>query len=73
MIKYTSLILPVVLALSGCGQQEVKTVDYYKEHQQERIELLKKCRNSISDDIKANCVNASKAKSQISLSNRLKH
>ena len=62
MKKYLMVsALAALLMLSGCVEEkkEVKTVQWYTEHPQERAEQLKICANNpgmLKDD--PNCINA---------------
>jgi len=60
MKKMLSFLL-VATVLSGCGDA-VQTVDWYKEHDTERNEMLKKCKNDVNlRDSDPNCQNAEQA------------
>lgn len=59
------------LLLSGCGQEEVKTVDYYKAHPKERVALLKECRNNADKGDTTNCRNASAAQAKANIEEML--
>lgn len=53
----------IALSLSGCGE-DAKSVSYFKEHKEERIQVIKKC---IADNDKSqNCRNADQAQREIS-------
>lgn len=66
------LILPLFsLFLFGCGQEEVKSVDYYKAHPKEREALLKECKNSADKADTTNCRNASSAQARVSIEDML--
>ncbi|APX10002.1 MULTISPECIES: EexN family lipoprotein [Vibrio] len=71
MKKHFLFTAIVTFAMTGCSEGEVKTVEYYQEHKQERAELLDKCKNDVSEEIKANCINATKAQAKDSISRRL--
>ncbi|EOV0110333.1 EexN family lipoprotein [Vibrio parahaemolyticus] len=62
-----SFLLLTISFIQGCGEEEVKTVEWYKNHQTERIELLKLCKNDINKAKTPNCINASNAQSKINL------
>lgn len=54
----SAVLAAMVLSFAGCGD-DVKTVEYYKEHADERIEKIAECRNNpggMKDD--PNCKNA---------------
>jgi len=56
-------VLYVVATLSACGDNTpVQTVDWYKEHDTERREMIAKCKNDMNTkDTNPNCVNAEQA------------
>ncbi|MDR0577030.1 MAG: EexN family lipoprotein [Candidatus Accumulibacter sp.] len=68
------LIYPfVALGLSGCGEkpEPVQTVDWYKEHNEERMAMVKKCENNLGELAKTpNCINATKAANALIWSSR---
>lgn len=52
-----------VLALTACSE-EVKTVEYYRTHKQERLDMLKKCETKEEPLMaNSNCFNAKRAHS----------
>jgi PBP1b-binding outer membrane lipoprotein LpoB len=54
-----------ILFLAGCGE-EVKTVQWYKEHEVERKAQLEKCKNNPGQLEKTpNCINARAAWNEI--------
>jgi len=55
------------LALAGCGEEEVKTKDYYMKHEAERIEKLAWCDESADRKATPNCSNAHSASEKIKL------
>lgn len=57
--------------LFGCNSEEIKTVDWYKQHETERNEMIKKCKNEHSLDGTKNCTNALSAHSSISIGKKL--
>jgi len=63
MIKKISAILAASALLSACGDNTpVQTVQWYKEHDTERQEMLAKCKNDRNAmDTAPNCVNAEQA------------
>lgn len=69
-----SLVSTMVFAsiiLTACGKSEAtQTVDYYKNHDVERKEMLEKCRNEMGAKAAAsdNCINATKAKTALETS-----
>lgn len=46
MLKKATIALSTTLVLAGCVKEEVKTVEWFKSHENERIELLKECDNN---------------------------
>jgi hypothetical protein len=56
-------------SLTGCEKKAtevVQTVDWYKEHKAERLALLEKCKSNPGElAATPNCINASRAASQI--------
>jgi predicted Fe-S protein YdhL (DUF1289 family) len=58
-----SLFLPAILG--GCGR-EVQSVEWYKEHDAERMEVIIECKADPDRLNKTeNCINAKKAKREI--------
>ena len=60
------VLLTLLSILAGCGENTpVQTVDWYKEHDAERKEMLTKC-NADPGRLResANCVNAQQADNQ---------
>ncbi len=58
----SAVLAAMVLSFTGCGE-DVKTVEYYKEHPDERDAKISECLNNpgqANDD--ANCANAGSAK-----------
>lgn len=64
---YVSAAILSALMLSGCGEEEVKTVDWWTDHPEERQPFVEECRNDNQNELSANCQNAIEAetKSQI--------
>jgi len=62
-MKKLSALLVTFTLLSGCGDNTpVQTVQWYKEHDAERQEMLNKCKNDRNAmDAAPNCVNAEQA------------
>ena len=53
----------IILSLTGCGSEEIKTVEYYKTHIAERDAKIKECLNNPeASKENANCTNAGSAK-----------
>ena len=64
MVKFASsaALLLVSLTISGCKDEEPnRTVDYYLNNADARIETLAKCETMDGASLEANCVNAQKA------------
>ena len=57
------------LALSGCNEEEIKTVDWWEENEQARLEKLEECLGTDNDVVRKspNCVNAIEARNRINL------
>ena len=57
------------LALSGCNEEEIKTVDWWEENEQARLEKLEEFLGTDNDVVRKspNCVNAIEAKNRINL------
>jgi CRISPR/Cas system CSM-associated protein Csm5 (group 7 of RAMP superfamily) len=49
------------LTLIGCGEENIKSVDYYLEHKDEIKTTLEKCEKIEDRATNNNCINASKA------------
>jgi len=64
-----AVISALLMTLIACTGETVNDVKYYKEHDQERISMLEKCRNNALQDEyrEANCKNSSRARTQISI------
>jgi len=61
-MKKILLVLPILFVLVGCNEKEdIKDVDYYRSHVQERQEKIKECRSSAEKSLTINCENALKA------------
>lgn len=58
--------------LSGCGEKTpVRTVDWYKEHNVERTEMVAKCVTSPGELLASpNCINAKSAANHLSVEKR---
>ena len=65
-MKKLALSLVVAAVLAGCGENtHVQTADWYKAHDAERIEMVKKCKNSPGEIAGTpNCINAKSAHDQ---------
>ena len=76
-MKYLFCML-FVLLLAGCGGGDktaqtdvVQTVDWYKAHKAERLDMLKKCNNNPGQlALTPNCVNAAKADDMVDAEKR---
>lgn len=57
------------LSLSGCNEEEIKTVDWWEENEQARLEKLEECLGTDNDVVRKspNCVNAIEARNRINL------
>lgn len=66
-MKKVLFILAVILAVGGCKKsEEVKTVSWYEEHNEERLAVLDKCKNNPGELAETpNCLNASVAKRKV--------
>lgn len=65
-MKHTLLTLTIIstaLALTACGKTETYTVDFLKENEAKRIEVLEACKQNKQSD--ENCKNANEAEKQI--------
>ena len=68
-MKKLSILIVALMALAGCKEDQpvevVQTVDWYKTHDTERIEMVKKCKNSPGEIAGSpNCINAKSAHDQ---------
>jgi len=63
-MKYLAL-LTVIFSLTACNSEH--TVDWYKQHEKERKERVKECRNDAAKEATADCQNAIKADQQVAL------
>lgn len=69
MKKLFLMIIPSIFFISACSE-EVKSVDYYKEHTTERMKMLEKCEKKAESLMaNSNCRNANKAQASIRRSN----
>lgn len=59
----------VFIFLSGCTDEEIKTVDWWEENEKERLEKLDECLSTDDDMVRKspNCVNAIEARDKINL------
>lgn len=62
-MKFKTLaIITLTALLTACGEEETKTVEYYKEHIAERDAKVKECVNNPGEKSNApNCINAKQA------------
>lgn len=61
-MKHTLLTLTIIstaLTLTACGKTETYTVDFLKENEAKRIEVLEACKQNKQSD--ENCKNANEA------------
>lgn len=75
MEKALIITIAVTAALVGCSDagkgEDVKSVDWYKEHTAERAAKIKECNNNPGElKLTPNCINAKKAQSSITWSSR---
>lgn len=68
-MKKLSIALAALMALAGCKEDQpvevVQTVDWYKAHDVERVEMVKKCKNSPGEIAGTpSCINAKSAHDQ---------
>ena len=68
-MKKFSILLFALMALAGCKENQpvevVQTVDWYKAHDAERIEMVNKCKNNPGEITGSpNCINAKSAHDQ---------
>lgn len=61
VIVFASLVI-----LSGC-KEETKSVDYYMQHDEARMEKIKECHNATTDS--ENCRNATEAMNKLQKKN----
>jgi hypothetical protein len=61
-IGIVSLVALASAALSGCGEEQVETKEYYMTHDVERTEKLAWCNESLDNKMTQNCLNAHGAK-----------
>lgn len=63
------MIISSIFLISACSE-EVKSVDYYKEHTTERMKMLEECEQKAEPLMaNSNCRNANKAQASIRRSN----
>lgn len=65
-MKKIYVLLALAAALTGCGDnQPVQTVDWYKQHDTERKEMVAKCdANPGQTELAPNCTNAKQAEKE---------
>jgi len=68
-VKKLSKLIVALMALAGCKEDQPvevdQTVDWYKTHDTELTEMVKKCKNSPGDIAgTTNCINAKSAHDQ---------
>lgn len=66
MKKITMVTLATLasIALFGCGEEEIKTKDYYMQNDAERTEKVAWCKESADRMMTVNCKNAGEAKAK---------
>lgn len=71
-MKAIALSLVAVAALVGCSENTpVQTVEWYKTHDAERVDMIAKCKNNPGElSASPNCMNATKAANQLVLQKR---
>lgn len=60
------IVLVFAIILTGC-KEEIKSVDYYMQHDEARMEKLKECHNAPTDS--ENCRNATEALNKLQKKN----
>lgn len=68
-MKYATLFtlsVIVITALTACGKQETYTVDFLKENEAKRTEVLEACKQNKQSD--ENCKNANEAEKVVKTS-----
>ena len=75
MKKNIAVLFTTCVLLTGCNEDRLEdltqTVDWYKEHQAERLDMIAKCKNNPGElSATPNCVNASHAASSLMWSSR---
>ncbi|MDR2688317.1 MAG: EexN family lipoprotein [Azoarcus sp.] len=64
-MKRLILVMTTVILFTGC-EQEVQTVEWYKEHDAERLAVVRECKENPDKLNKTpNCVNAKRANTEI--------
>lgn len=74
-MKKIIFVFPIFfLFVGGCQKEDtVQTVDWYKEHTTERVEMIKRCKNNPGVlAMTPNCINADRADSLVRAS-KIKH
>ena len=68
-MKKLLMMVTLTFLVSACSE-EVKSIDYYKEHTTERLKMLEECEKK-AEPLRANsnCRNANKAQASIRRSN----
>lgn len=71
-MKKIYALLVLATALAGCGDNTpVQTVEWYKQHDAERKEMVDKCNdNPGQTELAANCTNAKQADNEKSTARR---
>ncbi|MGM0988556.1 MAG: EexN family lipoprotein [Pseudomonadota bacterium] len=66
---FSIAVVFVGVVLSGCNDEKVKTVDWWEENKQARLDKLEECLGTDDDAVRKspNCVNAIEARRKINL------
>lgn len=66
---FAFIAVATVVAIAGCTEEEIKTVDWWEENEAERIEKLEECLGTDDELVRQspNCVNAIEARDKINL------
>lgn len=59
-MKKIVFVLIFVSGISGCKEEDILSVEYYKNSEHERVTMLEKCRTL--PETNQNCINARKAR-----------
>jgi len=71
-INILAVVAGVAITMSGCAKTEpVQTVEWFKTHETERKETLKKCEDNPGElQATPNCINANEARQKLIWSSR---
>ncbi|WP_448128195.1 EexN family lipoprotein [Salinicola sp. NYA28a] len=53
-----------IMMLSGCNDEDPKTVEWWSQHDSERKEFVEECKNDSAEAMSTNCQNAMRAESK---------